>query len=154
MIAIASSNIHAIPPWLVRRAIPELNKFIEEMPGEQHNQEILKYWQYIIPAGSTITDEVPWCAAFVGWCLEECGIESTRKANARSYETWGREHQAPGSICTLWRGSADSWYGHVGFLLFWDRSHVWLLGGNQGDKLSISPFPTDRVLSYRWPTMI
>ena len=34
-------------------------------------------------------DEVPWCAAFVGACLERAGIASTRSLMARSYLGWG-----------------------------------------------------------------
>ncbi|HEY8267918.1 MAG TPA: hypothetical protein VIG34_04575 [Xanthobacteraceae bacterium] len=29
--------------------------------------------------------------------------------------------------------------------------HLLVLGGNQGDAVSISPFPRGRELGYRWP---
>jgi uncharacterized protein (TIGR02594 family) len=34
-------------------------------------------------------DSVAWCAAFIGHCVEQAGIKSTRKLTARSYLDWG-----------------------------------------------------------------
>jgi uncharacterized protein (TIGR02594 family) len=99
-------------------------------------------------------DSVPWCAAFVGGVLEECGIKSTRSAAARSYLKWGRGIPAPveGCIVIFWRGSPSGWSGHVGFVVGQDQAgNLMVLGGNQGDEVNIRPFPISRVLGYRWP---
>jgi uncharacterized protein (TIGR02594 family) len=99
-------------------------------------------------------DETPWCAAFVGSNLELEDIVSSRAASARSYERWGQKlyNPAVGAIVVFWRGSPSGWSGHVGFITGVDRSgNLLVLGGNQGDMVSIKAFSTSRVLSYRWP---
>ena len=125
---------------------------LAEVPGKRHNAKILGWWKAI---KATFTDdETPWCAAFVGGVLEECGILSTRKANARSYIDWGEKLPSPvvGCVVVFWRGSIGAASGHVGFVVGRDlRGNLLVLGGNQGDKVSIMPFSRDRVLAYRWP---
>ena len=99
-------------------------------------------------------DETPWCAAFVGAVLEECGIKSTRSAAARSYLKWGDAiaRPVPGAVVVFWRGNPDGWSGHVGFVCGVTASgDILVLGGNQGDMVSIRTFTKHRVLGYRWP---
>ena len=85
--------------------------------------------------------------------LEWSGIPSTRSAAARSYLDWGVELDIPrkGCVVVLWRGSKDGASGHVGFFLYQTKDKITLLGGNQGDKVSVQSYDIDRVLSYRWP---
>lgn len=123
----------------------------KEVKGEKHNPKIIDWW---IKIKSNIRDdESPWCGAFVSGVLEECDIQSSRSPAARSYLKWGQEVDAcVGAIVVLWRGSPDGWQGHVGFLVGRDPwGNLLILGGNQGDEVSIKPFPVHRVLSYRWP---
>jgi uncharacterized protein (TIGR02594 family) len=124
-----------------------------EIKGAKHNLHIVRWWQAI---KSTIRDdEQPWCAAFVGGVLEECGIQSSRSAAARSYMKWGKNLVTPalGCIVVFWRGSPKSWSGHVGFLVGKDGAgNLMILGGNQGDEVNVKPFPISRVLAYRWPS--
>jgi len=96
--------------------------------------------------------EVAWCAAFVGACLERAGIVGTRSLMARSYLAWGQATTEPrtGAIAVLSRGSDPS-LGHVGFLVGLTASDVILLGGNQGDAVSVQAFPRSRLLDLRWP---
>lgn len=43
--------------------------------------------------------------------------------------------------------------GHVGFVVGRDKNgNLMVLGGNQGDAVSIRPFPVSRVTCYRWPS--
>lgn len=115
-----------------------------------NNQRILEYFA---KSGNSWVhdDETAWCAAFVGFCLETAGIISTKKLNARSYLIWGKETKTPllGHIAVLWRISPASAYGHVAFFIKKDGNYVWLLGGNQSDKVCIERFPASQVLSYR-----
>jgi uncharacterized protein (TIGR02594 family) len=99
-------------------------------------------------------DETAWCAAFVGSNLELEDIQSSRSPAARSYERWGQKLYKPavGAIVVFWRGSPNGWSGHVGFITGIDKvGNLLVLGGNQGDQVSIKAFTRDRVLSYRWP---
>lgn len=125
---------------------------LEERVGPQHEQKILSWWERLkLPFRD---DETPWCAAFVGGVLEECGIKSTKSGMARSYTRWGIKLDGParGCVVVFWRGDRNGPSGHVGFVLGKDeKGNLMVLGGNQGNKVSIKPFAIDRVLSYHWP---
>lgn len=97
------------------------------------------------------SDEVPWCAAFVGHCLKEASLPNTGELLARSYLKYGTELDGPkvGAIAILKRGAPPS--GHVGFVTGWDAGKVRLLGGNQGDKVCEATFRASDVIGYRWP---
>jgi uncharacterized protein (TIGR02594 family) len=43
--------------------------------------------------------------------------------------------------------------GHVGFVVGEDMQNIYLLGGNQNNRVSIAPFSKARFVpeSYRWP---
>lgn len=138
------------PAWLARA---RTYVGVREVPGSKHNPTILSWWSKI--GAPFRDDETSWCAGFVGGVLEESGIRSSRSAAARSYLKWGATLPAPvvGCIVVFWRGSPSGWSGHVGFVVGKDqRGNLMVLGGNQGDMVSIKPFGRDRVLGYRWPS--
>lgn len=140
-------------PMFLRIAKKYLN--VKELPGDAHNVTILGWWKKL--QIKVCRDETPWCAAFVGGVLEECGIQSTRSPSARSYVKWGAKLKEPayGCVVTFWRGEPRGWSGHVGFVVGKDlRGNLMVLGGNQGDRVSIKPFAIDRVLSYSWPLKV
>jgi uncharacterized protein (TIGR02594 family) len=125
---------------------------LKEIAGRRHAPKILRWWA-LIRAPFT-DDETPWCAAYVGGVLESTGIKSSRSAMARSYLKWGRPLIRPtyGAVVVFWRGSPSSGSGHVGFVVGQDpRRNLMVLGGNQGNEVSIKPFDKSRVLGYRWP---
>ena len=125
---------------------------LREYKGSSHNKTILRWWKLI--KASFTDDETPWCAAFVGGILEDCGIKSTRSAMARSYDKWGRKLDRPavGCVVTFWRGSPKSWKGHVAFVVGRDQQgRLLCLGGNQGDAVNVKPFAVSRVSCYLWP---
>ena len=125
---------------------------LKEWRGSRHNPKILEWWR-LIRAPFT-DDETPWCAGFVGGVLEEVGIVSTRKANARSYNKWGVKLHGPavGCIVVFWREKKKGWKGHVGFVVGeTSTGQLLVLGGNQGNAVTVAAKPRSRVLSYRWP---
>lgn len=141
-----------VPSWLVI-ALGELG-VMERQGLRRDHPRILEY--LASTSGPSTRDETPWCAAFVGWCLRAVGIDGTGRRLARSYMQWGREdlvHERPrlGAVTVLWRGSAAGTLGHVGFFVGRDAESVWLLGGNQANRVSVAPYPLRRVLGYRWP---
>lgn len=124
---------------------------IREIKGQEDNQEILKYFNDLGFDGNALKDETAWCSAFVNWvCLSSC-LEYTSKLNARSWVNVGSNVVIPelGDVVVLWRESKDSWKGHVGFYINHDQNNVYILGGNQGNKVCIAPYSLDRVLTYR-----
>ncbi len=126
---------------------------VAEAPGADNNSKVLRYFA---DAGhpEVRADEVAWCAAFVGACLERAGVASTRSLMARSYLAWGEPLPEPraGAIAVLSRGSDPS-LGHVGFLVGLTPSQAVLLGGNQGDAVSVAAFPRTHLLGLRWPAV-
>ena len=127
---------------------------VREIPGEESNPEID---EFLAIAGLHSGDETPWCSVAVCYPFEKVGIRSTRKANARSWLGWGQHLEVPlfGCVVVLWRISPDSEFGHVGFYIGYDnQDRIYVLGGNQGNMFTISPFPMERVLDYRFPVLI
>ena len=123
---------------------------VAEIVGPHHNPKVVGLWRTAKVPGVS-DDETPWCAAFVSAVLEEAGIVSARTGWARSYLTWGIKLGAPavGCIVVFERGPHA---GHVGFVVGKDKvGHLMVLGGNQGNAVSIKPFDRKRVLGYRWP---
>lgn len=134
------------PAWLTE-AYKHIG--VKEIPGVNNNPLIVRMWQ-VIKRGGIKSDSVPWCAAFVGFCLENVGIKSSRFESAKSYLTWGVpiEKPIPGCIVIFGRDGG----GHVGFVVGRDHlGNLGVLGGNQSDAVNIRTFPADRVLGYRWP---
>lgn len=137
------------PAWLAR-ALAYLGQI--EIKGNEHNPLIIGWWEKI--KTQFRDDETPWCAAFVGGVLAELGYTPQYSASARSYLKWGSELKGPrlGAVVVFWRGKQDGWSGHVGFITGRDRNgNLLVVGGNQGDRVSVASFPLSRVLGYRWP---
>jgi len=137
------------PAW-IRKAETYIDQ--KEIKGVKHNPLIVSMWKWI-KRGGIKNDEVPWCAAFVGACLEQVGIVSSRFESAKSYLNWGYELASPQYGCVVVFGRDGG--GHVGFVVGQDKKgRLMVLGGNQGDKVSIAPFDKSRVLGYRWANLI
>lgn len=123
---------------------------LREVKGGQHAPKIVQFWKDIKRSGIK-DDETPWCAAFVGAMLERAGIRSSRFESAKSYLQWGVPIPEPclGCIVVFTRDGG----GHVGFVVGLDKEgNLLVLGGNQGDAVSIKAFPRDRVSGYRMPS--
>lgn len=130
----------------LQAAFQEMN--VKEVKGKNHNPRILQYHNTTKLKAST--DEVPWCSAFVNFIVMKCGVRGTESALARSWEKWGYEIEKaiPGCVVVLSRG-ANPMYGHVGFYLYETKKNIYILGGNQGDAVSIAAYPKSRLVSYR-----
>ena len=98
-------------------------------------------------------DSVPWCAAFVGAVLAKAGLRGTGSLMARSYVSWGDkvdglDKAQRGDVVVLSRGS-DPKFGHVAFYEGHGGGKVYLLGGNQGDQVSIARYDALRIVAIR-----
>jgi uncharacterized protein (TIGR02594 family) len=123
---------------------------VGEFAGPADNPRIAAYHR---ACGDDVTDdEVPWCSSFVNWCMQIACIPRTESRAARSWINWGVELREPiyGCVCVLWRDHHASWKGHVGFYLDSVGDEIVMLGGNQGDEVSVRRYPKGRVLGYRW----
>lgn len=136
------------PSWL-SWAAAELGE--TEIKGKQHNRRIVQYQKlaFVAPGGG---DDRAWGAIFLNAALESNGIPGTRSSLAKSFLEWGEalQHPALGAVAVLSRPGAE-WQGHCGFYVGEIGNSLFLLGGNQGDSVSIATFPRQRLLGYRWP---
>ncbi len=102
------------------------------------------------------TDDVPWCAAFLGAVLAECGIPGTGSLAAASYAGFGDALPAPKV------GAIAVWANHVAFVsAVLPDGRVMVIGGNQGRSQGISAvteatysIDASRSATYRWPVAI
>ena len=124
-----------------------------EIKGPHHNPHVLTWWKRM--GAPFADDETPWCGAFVGGVLSETGIKPV--SGGASARAWLKlpvklDRAAVGAVVVFWRGSPDGGQGHVGFVAGRDQAgNLMVLGGNQGDAVTIKPFSRNRVLGYRWP---
>jgi uncharacterized protein (TIGR02594 family) len=107
-------------------------------------------------------DEVPWCSAFVNFICKMMKLPRSRSLRARSWLQVGHGVATSGGvvgsdIVVLSRGKGRqpgpeviAAPGHVGFFAGHDGTkHVLVLGGNQGDQVSVARFPVKSILGVR-----
>jgi len=123
---------------------------VAEIPGEADNPKIVSWHETTLGGGDV--DEVSWCSSFVNAMITRSGLVGTDSKAARSWLRWGTSC-APvmGCVCVLWRVRIEAWQGHVGFWVAEAGDSVYLLGGNQSNRVRVSRYPKDRVLDYRSP---
>lgn len=110
------------------------------------------------------TDATPWCSAFVNYIAWLLNLPRSRRLNARSWLAVGQpvplDQARPGfDVAVLTRGKPPQpgpekldAPGHVGFFAGFagiNRSKILVLGGNQGDTVSIAEYPAERLLGVR-----
>ena len=132
-------------PW-----ITEARKHIglSEMVGKQHNSTI-RNWLISLKAWWT-DDETPWCGTFVAHCAKTAGRDIPQHwYRALAWADYGSRLDKPAYGCVVTFNRADG--GHVGFCIGQDvDGNLWILGGNQGNKVSVAKFSRSRVHSYTW----
>lgn len=145
----APPPLPTLPPWYIA-ARKELG--VKEIAGTKHNPRILEYHKSC-RGGDVLDDETPWCSSFANFIMLKAGLMGSGKRNARSWLTWGQELQkpVPGCIVVFWRDSPKSAKGHVGFYVGGQGGEILVLGGNQGNAVSVTTYPRARLLGYRWP---
>lgn len=137
------------PGWMIV-ALEELG--VHEIAGLVNTERILEYHSHTLLRATT--DEVPWCSAFLCFCIDKTGRTSTKSAAALSWRAFGLTALLGyGVIVVLSRGIVGSGAAHVGFCVDYNDTHVWLLCGNQGDAVRIAKFPRVRILDVRLPAV-
>jgi uncharacterized protein (TIGR02594 family) len=102
---------------------------------------------------------IDWCAAFINAVLKELDIPGSDTVSnwpltAQSFLSWGVRVREPriGDIIIFPRGT-ESWQGHVGFYYGTEyrngRKFYQILGGNQGNAVTIELFPARSAISIR-----
>jgi len=147
---VGNNMLQPFPLWL-EIAAKELGQ--KELFGRgASNKRIIEY--HAATTLKATEDEVPWCASFTNWCLNQAGVEGTKSAAAMSFAGYGaRCNPTLGAIAVVRFENQGSGSGaHVGFLWYTDKDKLIILGGNQQDSVNLTSFRRDRLISYRWPT--
>lgn len=94
----------------------------------------------------------PWCGGAVAEWMRKASIDQLPKHwyRARAWLDWGMALTKPTRGCVVVFDRKGG--GHVGLVDGQDQfGRLLVIGGNQGNAVSIAAFTTDRVLGYRWP---
>ncbi|MBB5696996.1 TIGR02594 family protein [Sphingomonas yantingensis] len=133
-----------------------------EAPGVANNPTILGWAKRLgvkVLGIAYNADSVPWCGLFVAWCLSDAGFDLAADGlhrmrvavRASAWATWGsnlaRDRLAPGAILVFERPGG----GHVGFYVGEDTAAYHVLGGNQGDSVTVTRIAKARLVASRWP---
>lgn len=139
------------PTWL---ATARAHLGTREIVGPTHNNKLLAFLNSASRFNGVVwrDDEMPWCGGFVAACLNAVGVEPVKiAARAKSWASWGsnlsRTRLAPGAVLVFERPGG----GHVGFYVGEDSTSYHVLGGNQGNAVSIARIAKARCFAARWP---
>jgi uncharacterized protein (TIGR02594 family) len=133
---------------------------LRELPGAAH-EPFIQWCFSLCKLGTDQPDETPWCSAFVQGVAFIHGLRASGSAAARSWLAVGHE-VAPesareGDVVIFKRGTGPQpgrevlkAPGHVAFFVEWvPGGRVRVLGGNQGDSVSLADFPVELILGIR-----
>ena len=122
---------------------------------------LIQYAHSLCGFGPNEPDETAWCSAFINFVAWTLRLPRSKSAMARSWLKVGTPIDLKDAIpafdvVVFWRGKPDAATGHVGLYagvegetLAGDPRDVLVLGGNQGDAVSIAHYPAERLLGVR-----
>lgn len=131
--------------------IDEAHKYVgmREIRGTRHNQTIVKWLSQL--GAWWRDDETPWCGVFTAHCLTTAGRAIPKHwYRAKAYADYGTVLSRPAYGCLGVMSRTGG--GHVCFVIgetSGDRLVV--IGGNQGDQVSIATYPRSRFSHFVWP---
>ena len=132
---------------------------LKEISGSVHNPAVVAMLQ--LDAKWAQDDETPWCSAFVNYIAWLLRVQRSRSLAARSWLQVGTPvalaEARPGfHVCVFQRGDGRqpgpeviSAPGHVAFFDSYDGDRVIVVGGNQGNAVSLVAYPRARLLGIR-----
>ena len=99
---------------------------------------------------------LPWCGDWAETCIEKAlpdepwpGPVGTNPFFAQNWSSFGVATAPTRGAAVAFRWSASA--GHVGFLIGQSGANYVILGGNQGNRVSIAEFPKSAAIATRWP---
>lgn len=130
---------------------------LKEVAGPVSHPQILAMLQ--LDAAWPKDDAVAWCSGFANYVCWLLRLPRSKSLAARSWLTVGRainiEDAKPGFDVVILRRDENPLAGHVGFFagLQWREAplaqEVHILGGNQGNQVSVASFPAAHVIGVR-----
>jgi uncharacterized protein (TIGR02594 family) len=130
---------------------------VTEAPGSGSNPAVLAMLK--LDQSWPTGDDVAWCSAFVNYIAWLLRLPRSKSLRARSWLEVGQpidiaQAKAGFDVVILNRGGPQDpdiieAPGHVGFFSGRDANRIYLLGGNQGDKVSVAGFVPSSLLGAR-----
>lgn len=140
--------------WLKKetgpKVIVEAYKYYgtKEIVGPQHNPVILDWAKELELEKVYNSDEIPWCGLYVAIVCKRAGKNVVKNPLwARNWNNWGVPQKTAmlGDVLVFSRGSG----GHVGFYVGEDAKCYHVLGGNQGNQVSVVRINKSRCIGIR-----
>ena len=113
--------------------------------------------QWLKSDGKTLgdPDAQPWCGDFVDTAIALALPKEPRPGDLGENPYWALNWallgvpvgEVYGAVAVFKRDGG----GHVGFAIGQDRSHIYVLGGNQGDAVNVTRVKREQLRALRWP---
>jgi uncharacterized protein (TIGR02594 family) len=148
--------LEADAPKIIKEAVALFGT--REIVGLKHNQTILA-WADAIGIGQLVNDdEQAWCGLFCGYVAtraqKHVPMQSWDILRALKWVDFGKkvppDQAALGDILIFKRDGG----GHVGLYVGEDAQYYYVLGGNQGNEVSITKIAKPRLYAVRRPLYI
>lgn len=146
------SFLEKIPvlPKMVRHALDLVGT--TEVPGKGSNPAILAWARALGLDKIYRDDDIAWCGLFIAYIVHLTGREPVSAPLwARNWAKWGvpveQDDAKLGDILVFIRSGG----GHVGLYIAEDKDTFYVLGGNQGNTVSITRIAKSRLLAVRRP---
>lgn len=121
--------------------------------GMNENDQNAALQEYLTTGGAGMDPaKTAWCAAWLNATLGKAGMKGTGSNMARSFMDWGQGVDTPqrGDVAVFSRGDPNGPYGHVGLFDGYNPDGtIRVIGGNQGDSVSIAAYSPDQLLGFR-----
>jgi uncharacterized protein (TIGR02594 family) len=120
----------------------------KEVVGKQHNPVIMGWAKELKLDKVYTADEIPWCGLAIAYAAHKAGVQVVDKPLwALSWAKYGTKVTEPmlGDILTFKRDGG----GHVGIYVGEDKECYHVLGGNQGNAMSVTRIVKSRLYQAR-----
>lgn len=145
--------------WLLAEGAPKmlvaaLSLFgVTEIPGKRNNPTILSWAKRLKIEDIYTNDEIAWCGLFMAIVALSAGktvAPGSWFLWALNWRNWGTKVEVAmlGDVLTFTRTGGG---GHVGLYVGEDNTSYHVLGGNQGDQVSITRILKTRCAGIRRP---
>lgn len=141
--------LHIDVPAIIREALRLHGT--REMAGKANNPDIMAWAREVGLESVYKADEIPWCGLFAAIVVHRAKWRyPSGPLWARNWAKFGKPSPQPslGDVLVFTRGETS---GHVGFYVAEDATHFHVLGGNQGDAVSIVRIEKTRLIQARRP---
>lgn len=121
----------------------------KELLGKDNNPKILDWAEKLGLKNIYTADEIPWCGLFMAYVCLMAGKEGVENPLwARNWNKFGTKVDTAmlGDVLVFERGANS---GHVGIYVGEDKDSYHVLGGNQGDQVSIVRIKKVRCIGIR-----